>query len=314
MGLAAPIVNAPMGGVAGGALAAAVSRAGGLGMVGIGSAGCASQLDEQLGHVRALGRPFGIGLVAWLVASEPQLLTAAIDAEPALLSVSFGEDFSWVRRAHDAGITAAAQVGSLRAAVCAVEAGCDVVIARGAEAGGHGEPSVGTLPLLATILDRLPVPVLAAGGVSCGRALAAVLAAGASGAWVGTSFSACTETLTSDNARRALLAAQGTDTVSTRVFDIAASYPWQGIPERVLRNGFTDRWHGHERELTTDSGAGQALATAIAADDPHVAPVNAGQGVAMLRSVRPAAEVINEMCADAARQLDRRYTPWPLHI
>jgi nitronate monooxygenase len=89
MGLDAPIVNAPMGGVAGGALAAAVSRAG----VGIGSAGSTLQLDEQLGHLRGLGRPFGIGLVEWVVASEPQLLSAAINAEPALLSVSFGEDF-----------------------------------------------------------------------------------------------------------------------------------------------------------------------------------------------------------------------------
>ena len=221
MGLDAPIVNAPMGGVAGGALAAAVSRAGGLGMVGIGSAGCALVLDEQLGHLRELDRPFGIGLVDWVIASEPQLLTAAIAANPALLSVSFGEDFSWVRRAHDAGIAAATQVGDLRAAARAVEAGCDVVIARGAEAGGHGEPTVGTLPLLAAILDHLSVPVLAAGGVSSGRALAAVLAAGASGAWLGTAFCACTETLLSDKARRALLAAQDTDTVSTRVFDIA---------------------------------------------------------------------------------------------
>ena len=158
MGLDAPIVNAPMGGVAGGALAAAVSRAGGLGMVGIGSAGSALQLDEQLGHLRELGRPFGIGLVAWVIASEPQLLTAAIAAKPALLSVSFGEDFSWVRRAHDAGITAATQVGNLRAAARAVEAGCDVVIARGAEAGGHGQPTVGTLPLLAAILITCPSP------------------------------------------------------------------------------------------------------------------------------------------------------------
>ena len=86
--------------MAGGALAAAVSRAGGLGMDGIGSAGCALQLDEQLGYLRGLDRPFGIGLVAWVIASQPQLLTAAIAAKPALLSVSFGEDFSWVRRAR----------------------------------------------------------------------------------------------------------------------------------------------------------------------------------------------------------------------
>jgi nitronate monooxygenase len=212
-------------------------------MVGIGSAGCALVLDEQLGHLRELGRPFGIGLVQWVIEGEPQLLTAAIAAKPALLSVSFGEDFSWVRRAHDAGIAAATQVGDLRAAARAFEAGVDVVIARGAEGGGHGEPTVGTLPLLAAILDHLSVPVLAAGGVSSGRALAAVLAAGASGAWLGTAFCACTETLSSDKARRALLSAQDTDTVSTRVFDIAARYPWPAtIPERVLRNRFTARW------------------------------------------------------------------------
>lgn len=310
MGLEVPILNAPMGGVAGGALAAAVSCAGGLGMVGIGSAGSELQLDEQLGHLRGLGRPFGIGLVEWVVTREPRLLSAAINAQPALLSVSFGEDFSWVRRAHDAGIAAGAQAGNLRAAMRAVEAGCDVVIARGAEAGGHGEPSVGTLPLLAAILDHLSVPVLAAGGVSCGRALAAVLAAGASGAWLGTAFCACTETLSSDNARFALLAAQDTDTVTTRVFDIAQRYPWPArIPERVLRNRFTDRWHGHEQELSADPHAHEALAAAIAADDHRMAPSNAGQGVAMLRTMRPAAEVIDEMCADAARLLNRRYTP-----
>lgn len=309
MGLGAPIVNAPMGGVAGGALAAAVSRAGGLGMVGIGSAGCGLVLDEQVGHLRGLGRPFGIGLVAWVLEGEPELLTAAIAAKPALLSVSFGEDFSWVQRAHDAGVTAAIQVGDLAAATRAVEAGCDVVIARGAEAGGHGEPTVGTLPLLAAILDHLPVPVLAAGGISCGRALAAVLAAGASGAWLGTAFCACTETLSSDEVHRALLAAQDTDTVATRVFDIAQRYPWPvSIPERVLRNRFTDRWHSHEQELTADHAAHQALAAAVAADDHQLAPINAGQGVAMLRTVRPAAEVTDQLCDQAARLLGRFIT------
>ena len=197
LGLEAPIVNAPMGGVAGGALAAAVSRAGGLGMIGIGSTGSAFLLDEELRNLSELGRPFGIGLVDWVIADEPALLEVAIAAKPALLSVSFGDDWSWVRRAHDAGIAAATQVGDLQGAKRAVEAGCDVVIARGAEGGGHGEPTVGTLPLLAAILDHLSVPVLAAGGVSSGRALAAVLAAGASGAWLGTAFCACTESLLS---------------------------------------------------------------------------------------------------------------------
>ena len=98
--------------------------------------------------------------------------------------------------------------------------------------------------------------------------------------------------------------------MSTRVFDIAQRYPWPAtIPERVLRNRFTDRWHGHEQELTADRHAHQALAVAIGADDHQLAPINAGQGVAMLRTVRPAAEVIDELCADAARLFGRRYTP-----
>ena len=172
------------------------------------------------------------------------------------------------------------------------------------------EPTVGTLPLLAAILDHLSVPALAAGGVSSGRALAAVLAAGASGAWLGTAFCACTETLLSDKARRALLAAQDTDTVSTRVFDIAQRYPWPAtFPERVLRNKFTDHWHGHEQQLSAEPHAQQALAAAIAADDHRLAPINAGQGVAMLRTVRPAAEVIDQLCAEAARLLHRAGTP-----
>ncbi|MET0897878.1 MAG: nitronate monooxygenase [Mycobacterium sp.] len=311
MGLQAPIVNAPMGGVAGGALAAAVSLAGGLGMVGIGSAGTPEMLDAELRHLSALGRPFGIGLVDWVVARNPSLLTAALAARPALLAVSFGDNLfrdraSWVASAHDAGVVTAAQVGDLQAAHRAVEAGVDVVIARGAEAGGHGEPRVGTLPLLAAILDDLAVPVLAAGGVSNGRALAAALAAGASGGWMGTAFAACTEALTPDQARRQLLQARDTDTVVTRVFDVAQDYPWPSeLPERVLRNDFADRWAGREDELAADGEARAALAEAIATHRHQLAPVNAGQGVGLLTDVRPAAAVINQLCSDARRLLDR---------
>jgi nitronate monooxygenase len=277
-------------------------------MIGIGSAGTPLDLERQLQHVSGLGRPFGIGLVAWVIANQPHLFTAAIAAKPALLCVSFGDDSSWVRRTQDAGIVAATQVGDLRAAERAVEAGVDVVIARGAEAGGHGEPRVGTLPLLAAILDRLPVPVLAAGGISSGRAVAAVLAAGACGAWLGTAFCACTEALSSDNARHELLAAEDTDTVTTGVFDTALGYPWPAtIPERVLRNRFTDRWHGHEQELLADRDAPRALDAAIAADDHRLAPINAGQGVGMLRNIQPVADMIDQLCTEAAQLLGRRY-------
>ncbi len=302
LGLRVPIVNAPMGGAAGGVLAAAVSRAGGLGMVGMGSAGSVESLEAELRPLSALGQPFGIGLVDWVMRQKPHLLTTALAARPVLLSVSFGEDFGWVRHAHDAGVRAAAQVGDLQSARRAVDAGVDVLVARGAEAGGHGTPRVGTLPLLAEVLDAVSVPVLAAGGISSGRALAAVLAAGAAGAWIGTAFAACAETLTPDPARQVLLAAEDTDTVLTRVFDLAQGYSWPPeLPERVVRDELGSAWDGREDQLAGDSAARAEFVRAVT---PAVG-VNAGQGVGMVRSVRTAAEVIDELSADARRLLDR---------
>ena len=306
IGIDVPIVNAPMGGVAGGALAAAVSRAGGLGMIGMGSAGSAERLEAELRHVSKLDRPFGIGLVGWVVESWPDLLTTALAAGPTLLCVSFGETWDWVPRAHDAGVIAATQVGDVESTERAVAAGVDVLIARGAEGGGHGQPLVGTMPLLTAVLDRVPVPVLAAGGIGSGRGLAAVLAAGASAAWLGTAFCACTESLLSDKARGVMLAAGDTDTVITRVFDIAQGYPWPvSLPERLLRNSFSDRWDGAEGSLGADPGAAAELAQAIAAEDFSEAPINAGQGVGALITVRSAGDVISQLSSDAAELLSR---------
>ena len=293
IGIDVPVVNAPMGGVAGGALAAAVSRAGGLGMIGMGSAATVQRLTIELEHVSKLDRPFGIGLVDWVATSRPELLATALAARPALLCVSFGETWDWVSRAHDAGVFAATQVSDLASGERAVAAGVDVVVARGAEGGGHGQPLVGTLPLLTALLDNLPVPVLAGGGIGSARGLAAVLAAGASAAWVGTAFCACPESLLTDKARDVMLAAADTDTVNTRVFDIAQGYPWPAqLPERVLRNSFSDRWDGDEAALSVDPVAAAELAAAIAAEDYSQAPINAGQGVGELVEALSAAEVI----------------------
>jgi nitronate monooxygenase len=181
-------------------------------------------------------------------------------------------------------------------------------VARGAEGGGHGQPSIGTLALLEAVLDAVDVPVLAAGGITTGRGSAAVLAAGASGVWLGTAFAACPESLISDRARQVLLAASGADTVVTRAFDIALGYPWPAqYPERVLRNDFTDRWSGHEAQLALDHDAHAALAAGIADGDVALAPVNAGQGVGSLVEVHRAARVIQQLCADASALL----RPWP---
>jgi nitronate monooxygenase len=305
IGLRTPIVNAPMGGAAGGRLAAAVSHAGGLGMVGMGSAGTVEALDAELQHLRTLGRPFGVGLVHWVLEAQPELLPVALAAQPALLSVSFGDTWHWVRHAHSEGVLAAAQVSDLRSSHRAVDAGIDVVVARGAEAGGHGAPGVGTLPLLAEILDELPVPVLAAGGISSARALAAVLAAGAAAAWVGTAFAACTESLTTEPARRVLLDAGDTDTVTTRVFDVAQGYPWpDDLPERVVRDAVVRRWDGREHELAADEDARVQLAATLSGGGAF--GVNAGQGVALVRAVRDAADVVADL-STGAHELLRRW-------
>ncbi len=301
-GLRAPFVNAPMGGVAGGRLAAAVTAAGGLGMVGMGSDGTRESLQTQLRHVR--GR-FGIGLVDWVMRTEAGLLEDTLAARPALLSVSFGTDRSWVDKAHDAGIATATQVYDGLGARQAVDAGVDILVARGSEGGGHGEVKLGTLPVLDTVLDALDgaaVPVLAGGGIASPRSLAAVLAAGASGAWVGTRLAACPEALTGDTSRRALIAAQATDTAVTRVFDVAKGLPWPArFPSRVLANDFVARWAGREDAL--DPSACDELAAAIAADDRRIAPIDAGQGVGMIRDYASVAEVIDQMCAGAERLL-----------
>lgn len=308
MGLTAPIINAPMGGVAGYALARAVSTAGGLGMVGMGSAGSVEALNTQLRGLGDLGRPFGIGLLGWAVEIEPQLLSTALQAQPTLVSVSFGNDWTWIRHTHDAGVLAVTQVADVRGALRAVDAGVDVVVTRGMEGGGHGEPRVGTLPLLTEILDRVDVPVIAAGGIASGRGLAAVLAAGASAAWVGTAFAVCPESMLTDGARDAVINATDTDTITTRVFDVAAGYPWPPHqPERVLRNAFSDQWDGREAALLDDPDARAALAAANSAGNYRLAPVNAGQGVASITAVLSAAELIGKFCTEAAALLHRRY-------
>src|SRR3954451_22359698 len=185
-----------MAGVSGGRLAPAVSAAGGLGMVGIGGEAAAAP-TAQADIARAGGCPLGIGLIAWVAEGRPDLVEAAIEARPALLTLSFGAYEQHVAAARDADIVVATQAGTVDDAKRAVDAGVDLVVARGGEGGGHGRNDVATLPLLQAVLDAVEVPVLAAGGIGTARGLAAVLAAGAAGAWVGTAFLTCAEAATS---------------------------------------------------------------------------------------------------------------------
>jgi len=201
----------------------------------------------------------------------------------------------------------ATQVGDVAGARAAVHAGIDVVVARGSEGGGHGLDAVGTLPLLQAVLDAVDVPVLAAGGVATGRGLAAVLAAGAAGAWVGTALLAASEALTKPAARARVLAASETDTFYGRLFDVALRIPWPpAFGGRALRNGFAERWLGHEDELAAHPEIADEVADALREQDFDTAYIYAGQGVGMVSAEQPAADVVRGL-AEGAEALLRRW-------
>lgn len=304
-----PVVGAPMAGAGGGALAAAVSSAGALGMLGVGSTLSAQDVLGECAVAAGSGRPYGVGLMAWALAQDRAPLDAVLQARPALVSVSYGPYASFVSEVKAAGITAATQVGTLAEAREAEGAGVDVIVARGGEGGGHGRDDVSTLTLLQAVLDDVRTPVLAAGGVSTARGLAAVLAAGAAGGWVGTAFLTCTEASTTAAARARLIEAAETDSAYGRVFDVAQRLGWPAeYGGRALRNAFFDRWSGREEDLAHDDDAAAELARARAAGDLDVAYVYAGQGAGLLTRERAAADVVADLAgaADLLRQAASR--------
>src|SRR5918911_3784488 len=227
-GLKHPIVSAPMANWSGGVLAGAVSAGGGLGMIGVGSATPEDWIAEQANLARSHG-PFGIGLLIWTLESRPELLDAALGAQPSAVSVHAGDPTPYVARIKEVGAKVFCQVNNGNAAVRAAEAGADFLVAQGTDAGGH-TGSVGTMPLLQRVLEVGEVsglPVLAAGGLATGRAVAGVLAMGAAGAWVGTRFCATVESTGTDGAKRRILQADETQTtIHTHVFDIVQDFPW----------------------------------------------------------------------------------------
>jgi len=284
-----PLIGAPMAGPGGGRLAHAVSAAGALGMFGVNHTRTPEWIREQAAVAGAGGTAYGVGLMAWALADNPGQLDAVLDLRPALVSVSFGEYPGPVRRLREAGILTATQVGSLADLAEAEAAGVDVVVARGGEGGGHGRDAMGTLPLLQLVLDRTERPVYAAGGIVGHRGLAAVLAAGAAGAWVGTAFLGCAEAEGSPAAKAELLAAERTG--YGRVFDVASQAAWpREFGGRAVANAFFDEWAG--REDVMDDAALARHRDAVASGDFAVAHVYAGQGVAALTAETTAAEVV----------------------
>lgn len=281
--LQVPVVSAPMAGVSGGALAAAVSGAGALGTVGV-AAVPPEQLRAECATAASTGRAFGVGLLAWLLPRDESLLDVALDSGAALVSVSYGDYARYVERIKARGAVAATQVGTLDDVRVATDAGVDVLVVRGGEGGGHGRDAVATLPLLQAVLDDTDLPVLAAGGIATARGLAAVLAAGAAGAWVGTAFVTCPESTYGERHREAVVAAGLDDTIYTTVLDIGRGSPWPSeFGGRAVRNTYADTWHGREDELR---------AAPVRSDEPAVW---AGQAAGLVHAPRPAAQVVADL-------------------
>lgn len=303
-----PIISAPMAGVAGGRLARAVSSAGALGMIGVGSTTPTSFIERESAIARGEdNQRFGIGLMVWAIEARPELLDVALQARPFLISISFGSPAPYIERLHREGIKIATQVNTRAEAISVAQAGVDVIVAQGTEAGGHSGQGVSTLPLLQTVLDAVQLPVVAAGGIASARGVAAALAAGAAGVWVGTGLLASPECENSPQARERVIRAQETDTILTRVFDRARGTSWPSqYPGRALRNRFTTQWQQHEETVGQDAAARQQLTGAIERKDFDLAYIYAGEAVGLVTQQRPAGDVIRDLGDGAERLLRDR--------
>ncbi|MCU1458213.1 MAG: 2-nitropropane dioxygenase [Actinomycetia bacterium] len=303
LGVAHPILNAPMGGGdAPGVLAAAVSEAGGLGMIGGTTAGGADWLRDQIGVVQAAtSKPFGVGFVSHL-AGAAGLMAVALDAGVRVIAHSFSDPTPFVADAHRGGAVVICQVRTLDDAKRAADAGVDVVTAQGTEAGGHtGE--VSTLPLVPAVVDAVhPLPVIAAGGIADGRGIAAALMLGAEGVWLGTRFLATPEAGVPVGYKEQVLGAGPGDTVLTEVFDLAAGIPWPaGVRGRSIRNPFTDRWHGEEAALRAERRDSRSVDDGIAAN-----PLYAGEVSGLVTELEPAGQIVGRLVAETEAVLRER--------
>lgn len=305
-----PVMSAPMALHSGGRVAAAVSAAGGLGTFGGITTSGPGWITEQIDQIRATtDAPFGVGFITSFLTFAQPLLETTLEAEPPVLVLSFGDPTEAIPTARDAGCRVVCQVQTPDDATVAIEAGAEVLIAQGNEAGGH-TGHMALLPLLSTIRRRHPdTPVLAAGGIADGAGLAAVLTAGADGALVGTAFLATPEVVeVHDRMKDAIVSSDGTDTVFTTSWDTLGGLPWpEGIGERVLANRFTDEWHGRDAEIEERRAElRERFDYGPTEPDPASDHLPFGSSAGLVRRIRPAAEVLEEMSVDAERILRTR--------
>lgn len=319
LGLRHPIISAPMAQMSGGDLAGAVSKAGGLGTFGAALPKDApipiSYIKENLAKIRAVtDRPFGVGFITQYIEGSPENLDYVLSEEVPIVLLSFADPRPWLGQIKASGATAICQVQTMAAAHVAVEEGADILAVQGNEPGGHcGELNL--LPFLSQALDRFPdVPIVAAGGIANGRSLAAVLAAGAEGAWIGTGFRAVKECAEiSEEERTAIVEIDGRDTVRSPAYDIIdhqveGNPRWpEGIALRTKTNRLLDKWLGREDELAT-----QALDTPDDFkglwDDPsaEVYPHLFGEAAGFVSGIETAENFMQRMLGDARQLLDRQ--------
>jgi nitronate monooxygenase len=301
-----PILSAPMAGVAGGGMAAAVSRAGGFGLLG-GGYGERDWMDYELSQVDCSS--IGIGFITWRLAQQPELLELALDHAPKAIFLSFGDIQGFASRIKRSKSLLIAQVQSLNDAQAAAAFGADIVVAQGTEAGGHGATRA-TLPLVPAVVDAIdPVPVVAAGGIADGRGLAAALMLGAAGVLMGTRFYCSRESLAPTAAVARALSASGDDTTRTSVFDVLREYDWPPPYNlRTLSNHLTARYGVDMETLQTDkltqiSGYNEAVANA----DYDKAAVIVGEALDLIDDVPAAADIIQKTIDEACATL--QYAP-----
>ncbi|ADI03454.1 dioxygenase [Streptomyces bingchenggensis BCW-1] len=306
-GVEHPIALAPMGGSAGGALTAAVSRGGGLGLLGSGN-GDQDWLARELPVLvdECAGNPWGIGFQTWAI--DDGVIARTLEHNPTAVMLSFGDAGPFVEPVRSAGAALILQVTDMAEARRAVDLGADVIVAQGTEAGGHGaRHGRSTLPFVPLVVDlAAPVPVLAAGGIADGRGVAAALALGAAGALLGTRFQATTEALVAPATARAIVEGRGEDTERNRVLDIARASRWPAqYTARTLGHPFLDEWRGREGELATAPHAQEAYEDAVAQGKIPVLPQWASQAIDLINDLPSAADLVGTLAAQAEDALAR---------
>jgi len=308
LGIRHPILSAPMDVIAGARLTSAVSAAGGFGILG-GGYGDRAWLEQETAKLACVPHPFGIGFITWSLAKQPELLDIALHARPRAIMLSFGDPGPFAPRIKAAGALLICQVQTEDMARQALDAGADILIAQGTEAGGHGASRT-TLDIVPAIVDLAAgrVPVAAAGGIGDGRGLAAMMMLGASGVLLGTRFYASVECDGPEEAKRRICAASNGNSVRGIIFDLSRNNVWPApFTGRCLINDHARRWMGREVELMQNIKAVAAeYAAARASGNFDIAAVIAGEAVGLIHDIVPAAEIVDRIVTEADQTLSGR--------